>query len=125
MIPSDVAVVVEFVAGSRISRGKPLEKTLPIIRNGPPGTAVHFESGGRVPLPTDQVVYRDDSSGAARVGFGGMRFRGIEEGLLAFERVQDLLPEEFLSPERGFYMTFEPHTVAAVYAHGQLVWSQD
>lgn len=119
---ADIPVLVEFVRGSRISRGKPVAKSLPIMQNGPPGTKVHFAGGGEVPLPTDQVVFRDDEGGFARVGFGGMRFSGVEDGLLSFRRVQDLLPEEFLSPERGFHMTLELHTVARVLVHGQVEW---
>jgi hypothetical protein len=119
---SSIPVLVEFVAGSRITRGAPVAKSLPIVQNGPPGTFVHFPGGRGVPVPTDQVVFCDDERGAARVGFGGMRFFGIEDGLLSFRRVQDLLPAEFLSPERGFHMTFEPETVAAVFVHGRRVW---
>jgi len=120
----EIPLLVEFVPGSRISRGRPVERSLPIVQNGPPGTFVHFEDGGSVPLPTDQIVLRDEGSGSARVGFGGMRFIGVEENLLRFERVQDLLPEEFLSPERGWVMTLEPRTVTGVFEHGCLVWSR-
>lgn len=121
---NDIPVLVEFVPGSRISRDKLVERSLPIVQNGPPGTFVHFQDGGRVPLPTDQIVHRDDATGSARVGFGGMRFVGIEESLLVFRRVQDLLPEEFLSPERGFRMTLEPRTVSGVFLHGRLAWPE-
>ncbi|MEZ0230524.1 MAG: hypothetical protein ACAI25_18020 [Planctomycetota bacterium] len=119
---SSVPVLVVFLAGSRITRGKPVSNSLPIVQNGPPGTFVHFPGGRGVPVPTDQVVFCDDEGGAARVGFGGMRFDGVEDDLLSFRRVQDLLPEEYLSPERGFHMTFEPETVAAVFVHGRRVW---
>ncbi len=117
-----IPVLVEFLEGSRITRGKLVAKSLPIVQNGPPGTFVHFPGGRGVPVPTDQVVFCDDEGGSARVGFGGMKFVGIEDDLLSFRRVQDLLPEEFLSPERGFHMTFEPETVAAVFVHGRRVW---
>jgi hypothetical protein len=118
----EIPVLVEFVPGSRIARGSFVEHSLPIVQNGPPGTVVHFEDGGRVPLPTDQIVLRDDTSGSARVGFGGMRFDGLEASLLAFRRVQDLLPAELLSPERGWLMTLEPRTVASVFVDGRLAW---
>jgi len=121
---NEIPVLVEFVEGSRIERGKPVERSLPILRNGPPGTVIHFAAGGAVPLPTDQIVLCDDSRGLARVGFGGMKFCGVEEDLLSFRRVQDLLPEEFLSPERGFHMTLEPGTVLRVLVHGQLAWPE-
>ncbi len=121
----EIPVVVEFVPGSRISRGKPVERSLPIMQNGPPGTVVHFEHGGQVPLPTDQIVFRDEATGSARVGFGGMRFCGIVDSLLTFRRVQDLLPAEFLSPERGWVMTLEPSTVSGVFVHGVRAWPTD
>ena len=117
-----IPLLVEFAPGSRITRSKPYENSLPVFRNGPPGTFVHFEGGGTIPLPTDQIVLRDHAQGAARVGFGGMRFVGVEDGLLTFRRDHDLLPEEFLSPERRGRMTLEPHTVVAVYVLGRLVW---
>jgi hypothetical protein len=119
-----IPVVVEFIPGSRITRGKPVERSLPILQNGPPGTYVHFAGGRMVPVPTDQVVLCDDSTGSARVGFGGMRFCGVEEDLLSFRRVQDLLPAEFLSPERGWHMTFELDTVAKVFVLGEQVWPE-
>lgn len=120
--PSSVPVLVEFLDGSRITRGKLVSVSLPIVQNGPPGTFVHFPGGGGVPVPTDQVVFCDDRTGSARVGVGGMRFDGIEDGLLSFRRVHDLVPEEFLSPERGFHMTLEPETVKGVLVRGHRVW---
>ena len=122
--------IVEFVQGSRIEKD-PLPATRPasganlrIVQNGPPGTFVRFADGRRVPLPTDQIVSSDDGAGAARVGFGGMRFDGIEEGLLTFRRFRDLLAEHELSPERGRRMTLEPEMVAAVFTEGQLAWGR-
>jgi hypothetical protein len=85
---------------------------------------VRFAEGGRVPLPTDQIVSSDDATGAARVGFGGMRFDGLEGGLLTFRRFRDLLAEHELSPERGRRMTLEPEMVAAIFVEGQLVWGR-
>ena len=126
---ADAFCTVEFAKGSRIekeagSRRAPSEPRLPIVQNGPPGTFVRFPDGRRVPLPTDQVVSTDDDAGAARVGFGGMRFDGVEGGLLTFRRVRDLLAEHELSPERGRRMTLEPKTVAAVFMEGRLAWGR-
>jgi hypothetical protein len=117
-------LVIEFVAGTRLRREAPFSPGLPIVGNGPPGTFVIFPGpGGRqVPLPTDQVVYSEDGGGAAHVRFGGMRFDGIEGGLLVFRRVKDLWPEAQLSPERGRRMTLEPEMVAAILVEGVAVW---
>jgi hypothetical protein len=115
-------LVVEFVAGSKIQREPDHVSGLPIVQNGPPGTFVTFAGGGRVPVPTDQIVSVDDTAGFASVGFGGMSFEGTEDGLLVFYRVRDLLPEAQLSPERGKRMTFEPSTIGAVLVDGRRVW---
>ena len=48
-----------------------------------------FADGLRVSLPTDQIVWADDSGGRAEVRFGGMQFVGIEGGNLVFLRVPD------------------------------------
>jgi hypothetical protein len=32
-----------------------------------------------VSLPTDQIVFADDTRGHARIGFGGMQFVGSED----------------------------------------------
>jgi hypothetical protein len=131
---ADAFCVVEFVRGSRIEKDPPVTRptsgrpasgaNLRIVQNGPPGTFVRFADGGRVPLPTDQIVSSDDGAGAARVGFGGMRFDGIEEGQLTFRRFRDLLAEHELSPERGRRMTLRPDMVAAVFIEGRLVWGR-
>ena len=115
---------VEFVRGSRLHKETPFVPTLPIVQNGPPGTFVGFADGRRVPLPTDQIVSAEDGSGAAHVSFGGMRWAGVEGGLLIFHRVRDLLAEHELSPERGRRMTLEPAMVAAVFMEGRLVWGR-
>ena len=120
---------VEFVQGSRIETESAFKRlllgaSLHIVQNGPPGTFVTFADGRRVPLPTDQVVSAEDGAGAARVGFGGMRFDGVEGGLLTFRRVRDLLAEHELSPERGRRMTLEPEMVAAVFVEGRLAWGR-
>jgi hypothetical protein len=119
-----VFCTVEFVQGSRIHREPPFVPGLPIVQNGPPGTFVTFADGNSVPLPTDQVVSTEDRAGAAQVGFGGMRFDGLEDGHLTFRRVRDLFAEHELSPERGRRMTLKPEMVAAVFMEGQLVWGR-
>jgi hypothetical protein len=119
-----VFCVVEFVPGTRVHKERAFVPGLPIVQNGPPGTFVTFADGTRVPLPTDQIVLAEDKGGAARVGFGGMRFDGIEAGLLTFRRVRDLVAEHELSPERGHRMTLEPKMIAAVFVEGRLVWGR-
>jgi hypothetical protein len=115
---------VEFVRGSRLDKEPPFVSGLPVVQNGPPGTFVIFADGRRVPLPTDQIVSAEDGSGAARVSFGGMRWGGVEGGLLTFHRVRDVLEEHELSPERGRRMTLAPGMVAAVFMEGRLVWGR-
>ena len=124
-----VFCVVEFVQGSRVEKEPPIQRpsfgpSLHVVQNGPPGTFVTFADGSRVPLPTDQVVSAEDGTGAARVGFGGMRFDGIEDGLLTFRGVRDLLAEHDLSPERGRRMTLKLEMVAAVFMEGRLAWGR-
>jgi hypothetical protein len=126
---ADAFCIVEFVPGSRLEKDLPSGRpasgaNLRIVQNGPPGTFVRFADGRRVPLPTDQIVSSEDGAGLARVGFGGMRFDGIEGGLLTFRRFRDLLAEHELSPERGRRMTLEPEMVAAVFMQGRLVWGR-
>ena len=74
-------------------------------------------------LPTDQIVFADDTGGHARVGFGGMRFVGLEEERLVFVRVRELLPEDQLSPARSHTMLLDPQWVARISVDGRLVWS--
>ncbi|MSR47772.1 MAG: hypothetical protein EXS13_12045 [Planctomycetes bacterium] len=95
---------------------------LPIVGNGPPGTFVLFPDGLRVSLPTDQIVFADDASGCARVGFGGMRFTGMEDGRLVFVRVRELFPEDQLSPARSHTMRLDPQWVAAMLVDGRKIW---
>lgn len=130
---ADAFCIVEFVSGSRIEKDAPASRpagrpasvaNLRIVQNGPPGTFVRFADGCRVPLPTDQIVSSEDRAGAARVGFGGMRFDGVEGGLLTFRRFRDLLAEHELSPERGRRMTLQPETVSAVFMQTRLVWGR-
>lgn len=121
---ANVFCVVEFVPESRLEREEAFATRLPVLQNGPPGTFVRFSDGRRVPLPTDQIVDANDRSGAAHVGFGGMRFDGVEDGLLTFRRVRELAAEHELSPERGRRMTLDPKMVAAVFMEGRLAWGR-
>lgn len=116
-------LVVEFVFGSYVRREPPAASGLPVIQNGPPGTFVVFRDGSEVPLPTDQVVVANHLHGHATVGFGGMRYGGVENSQLVFHRVRDLAPEAELSPERGVRMTLEPHMVMVVLEDDVVVWS--
>jgi len=75
-----------------------------------------------VSLPTDQIVFADDTAGHARVGFGGMRFVGSEEGRLVFVRTHELFPEDQLSPDRSRTMRLDPQWVAAISVDGRPVW---
>jgi hypothetical protein len=111
-------LLIEFVPGSRIEREQEHTPGLPIVGNGPPGTFVHFASGRRVPLPTDQIVLVE----GVCVSFGGMSFFGLERDQLVFHRVRDLVPANQLSPERRSRMTLEPEMVAAIFVDGKLVW---
>ena len=76
----DIPLLIDFAAPTSLLREQNRLSTLPIVGNGPPGTFVLFPDGLRVSLPTDQIVFADDTGGHARVGFGGMRFAGSEEG---------------------------------------------
>lgn len=121
---NDYPLLIEFVPGTRISREPKVVSKLPIVQNGPPGTSIVFGDGATVPLPTDQIIFAEDGGGAARVGFGGMSFEGMEAGQLVFLRVRDLQPVELLSPQRGRRMTLEPHLVASIAVDGRVVWPQ-
>ena len=117
-----VPLLIEFVSGTHVYREPTVVSPIPLVHNGPPGTFVVFGDGGRVALPTDQIVFTDDDGGVARVGFGGMSPSGMEDGRLIFDRVRDLQPDELLSPERGRRMTLDPRQVTSVTVHGQVVW---
>jgi hypothetical protein len=119
---SESPLLIEFIAETRLQRDPDLVPKLPIVQNGPPGTRVIFADGSKVPLPTDQITFADDTTGRARVGFGGMSFEGLEDGLLVCYRVRELQPEELLSPQRGRRMTLKPDTVSAIYVDGRKVW---
>jgi len=119
---SEFPLLIEFVAQTRLERDPDRVPKLPIVQNGPPGTRVLFADGSKVPLPTDQIVFADDTTGCARVAFGGMSFEGLEDGFLVCYRVRDLQPEELLSPGRGTKMTLKPDMVGAVYVDGRKLW---
>ena len=121
----DIPLLIDFAAPTSLLLEEDRPSALPIIGNGPPGTFVLFPNGLRVSLPTDQVVFADDAGGHARVGFGGMRFEGSEEGRLVFVRIRDLFPEDQLSPARSHRMLLEPQWVAAISANGQPVWPRE
>jgi len=118
----DLPLLIDFATPSSIVREQNRISTLRIIGNGPPGTFVLFPNGFRVSLPTDQIVFSDDSGGHARVGFGGMKFVGSEEGHLVFVRIRELLPEDQLSPARSHTMRLDPQRVATVSVEGRAVW---
>jgi hypothetical protein len=113
------------VAPASLLRERDRASELPILGNGPPGTFVVFPNGRRVSLPTDQIVMAEETAGHVRVGFGGMRYAGTEEGRLAFTRVREMHPEEQLSPARSHKMLLEVEWVVTVIAHGIRVWMRD
>ena len=117
-----MALVIDFAAPTSLLRETDRVSSLPIVGNGPPGTFVIFADGLRVSLPTDQIVFADDTGGYARVGLGGMRLVGLEEGRLVFVRVRELFPEDRLSPDRSHTMRLDPQWVAAISVDGQAVW---
>jgi hypothetical protein len=116
-----IPLLIEFAAGTRLVRELDLPQGLPIVGNGPPGTFVVFTDGLRVSLPTDQIVYADDSGAGARVGFGGMRFAGIEAERLIFHRVREMHPEEQLSPARSRVMVLSMEWISSISIDGHRV----
>jgi hypothetical protein len=119
----NVPLLIDFVAPSTLLREQNRPSGLPIVGNGPPGTFVLLPGSLRVSLPTDQIVFGDDTSGHARVGFGGMRFVGLEGEWLVFVRIRELLPEDQLSPARSRTMFLDPQWVARISVDGQPMWS--
>ena len=115
-------LVIEFATPTSLQREQHRPSALPIIGNGPPGTFVVFPDGLRVSLPTDQIVFADDSAGHVRVGFGGMQFMGVDEGQLAFARVRELVPDDQLSPARSHKMLLNPQWLTAIIVDGRPVW---
>ena len=122
---NDYPLLVDFATPSSIFRERDRRSPIPMLGNGPPGTFVVFPDGLRVSLPTDQIVVADDAGGHARVGFGGMRFVGAEEGRLVFTRFREVLPEDQLSPARSHTMRLDPHWVTSISADGRVVWPGD
>lgn len=59
-----MSLVIDFTAPSALLREQNRMSMLPILGNGPPGTFVLFP-GYRVSLPTDQIVFADDTGGHA------------------------------------------------------------
>jgi hypothetical protein len=119
----DIPLLIDFAAPSSIFREHNRISMLPIIGNGPPGTFVHFPNGLRISLPTDQIVFAEDGSGHACVGFGGMQFVGSEEGQLVFVRIRELLLEHQLSPGRSHTMRLDSQRVARVLVDGRPAWT--
>ena len=113
---------IDFKAPTTLFRERHRPSMLRIWGNGPPGTFVLFENGLRVSLPTDQIVFADDTAGHASVGFGGMAFVGLTEGRLTFLRVRELFPEDQLSPARSHTMLLEPRLVASIVVEGRPAW---
>src|SRR5258706_10604139 len=116
-------LLIDFATPSSIFREQDRASALPIVGNGPPGTFVLFPNGLRVSLPTDQIVFADDADRHARVGFGGMRFVGLEEGHLVFIRIRDLFPKDQLSPARSHTMRLDSRWVTTISVNGRSVWS--
>ncbi len=115
-------LLIEFTSPTSLLQELDRTSDLPIFRNGPPGTFVLFPDGLRVSLPTDQIVFAEDTGGHVRVGFGGMRFLGLEAGRLVFVRVRELFHEDQLSPARSHKMLLDPRWVAAISIDGEPVW---
>ncbi len=115
-----IPLLIAFAPGARLHRERDRPSQLPMHRNGPPGTFIVFDTM-RVSLPTDQIVFIDDSA-AVTVGFGGFRFDGFRDGQLVFSRVRDLRPDAELSPDRSWTMTLDPSWVASIEADGVQAW---
>lgn len=121
---NDIPLLIDFATPSSIVREDNRISALRIVGNGPPGTFVLFPADRlRVSLPTDQIVFADDASGHARVGFGGMQFVGLEGTELIFVRARELVPEEQLSPARSHTMRLDTQWVAAISVEGRLAWT--
>ena len=116
-----VPLTILFAPGARLYRERDRASHFPIYRNGPAGTFILFDTL-RVSLPTDQIVLAEDNGGAVKVGFGGFRFDGFQNGQLVFSRVRDLVPEQQLSPDRSWTMTLDPAWVTAVEMDGEVRW---
>ena len=120
-----VPMLIEFTTPSSILREQDRPSPLRILGNGPPGTFVLLPNRLKVSLPTDQIVSADDACGCARVGFGGMRFTGMEQGQLVFVRAREILPLDQLSPARSHTMRLDPLWVAAIIVDGHRAWPRE
>ena len=118
----DIPLLIDFVVPSSILREPDRASTFRIIGNGPPGTFVLFPTGLKLSLPTDQIVFADDTGGHARVGFGGMQFVGADAEHLIFVRIREVLPEDQLSPARSHTMRPASQLVATVSVDGRPIW---
>jgi hypothetical protein len=118
----DIPLLIHFTTPASLRREQDRISALPIVGNGPPGTFIVFPNGLNVSLPTDQIVFAEDSAGRVRVGFGGMQFVGLQDGRLTFVRIRELFPEDQLSPARSHVMQLEPQWVSAISVNGQPVW---
>ena len=121
---SEIPLLIEFVPGTCLLREEELAQGLPILQNGSPGTFIVFPERFRVSLPTDQIVYSEDRTTGVRVGFGGMRFVGMDAQQLVFHRVHEMHPEEQLSPMRSQTMRLNTAWVASVAVQGTKVWTR-
>jgi hypothetical protein len=118
-----IPVLIEFVVPASIVVEAHRASPLPVLGNGFPGTFVVFpREGFKISLPTDQIVFADVSDGCGRVGFGGMRFVGVEDAHLVFVRVRELYPPERLSPDRSHTMRLEARRVTTVVVDGTPAW---
>ena len=84
----DISLLIDFATPSSIFREHNRISTLPIIGNGPRGTFVLFPNGLRVSLPTDQIVFADDTGGAClssiqNLGYGATHLSRREAYRLA------------------------------------------
>jgi hypothetical protein len=120
---ADYPLVIEFTAPATLLRERHRPSALPIVGNGPPGTFVCFPDGLRVSLPTDQIVFAEETDNRVRVAFGGMQFLGSKDGQLVFVRVRELHPEDRLSPARSHTMRLDPQWVVSIDADGRRVWA--
>jgi hypothetical protein len=116
-----VPLTILFAPGARLYRERGRESHFPIHRNGPAGTFILFDTL-RVSLPTDQIILVEETGDTVRVGFGGFRFDGYQNGQLVFSRVRDLAPEHQLSPDRSWTMKLDPAWVTAVNVDGEVRW---
>jgi epsilon-lactone hydrolase len=118
--PASRVLLIDFVALTSLLREQDRPSTLPIIGNGPPGTFVLFPNGLKVSLPTDQIVFADDTGGhaplpgsqphdAARSALGGQNlagsataYRHLVGHIAARAGTRAFVPDYRLAPEHPF-----------------------